>query len=327
MAHVSDEPLVTIGVPTFNRTWSLPQVLDAILAFDYPRKAIRLCFIDNQSTDGTLNSLEAFRREHVEEYEDIRIRVVKSSIPRARNEIFREAAGSDYVFFLDSDIIAPKDTIDRLLENFKGNPAVGMASIPWDNRNAKRRAGVLYDAFTAPPGPHSAYKVGNGCNIVSMKAVNDVGPFNEKLLVHEDGEFCYRLRKKGYKIMCDFSSQGTHLREYNLGWKYYLNFMKDSARTYRELMLRGSLLHIAKVVLSVAALVSFFGLLIFPTLLSSFLFIGIVLSAVFLNSSARVLDDGIHVRARYRLLVGFVFTMTTLCISAFLIYGSILRKR
>jgi len=300
--------------------------LESILRFTYPKGATRLCFVDNESTDGTLKILDDFRQAHQVEYESIRVNIVKSSIPRARNEVFREAAGTEFVFFLDSDIVAPEDTINRLLGAFKDS-SVGMASLPWDNRNARRRAGLLYNAFTAPGGPHTAYKVGNGCNIVSMKAVENVGFFNEKLLVHEDGEYCYRMRKAGFKIICDFSSQGTHLREYKLGPRYYLSFMRDSANTYRELILRGSWAHIAKIVTSVGIFLTFLVAILFPGMLTIFLACCVLLLSMALNSSALVLDDGIHVKLQYRPIVGIVLTAATAIISGLVIFGFFVGSR
>ncbi len=322
----SSLPLVTVGMPTFNREWSLPRVLESVLQFTYDRKRTRLVFVDNASIDGTMKIIEGFRSEHGNEYESIVVRTLKSNIPQARNQIFREAAGTDYVFFVDADILAPPDAIPRLLASFEEDPTVGMASFPWDNRNARRRAGIFYDAFIGPKGPHKAYKVGNGCNIVSMKAVAKVGYFNEKLPVHEDGEYCFRLRKAGYEIVCDFSSEGTHLREYKLGWRYYINFMKDSSRTYRELILRGSRMHLAKVLLTLAALAFLLLLVALPNLNTILLFAAVLFSAVLINGSARILDDGIRIKAGYRLPVGLVFTVATLIISLFLAYRIVFRK-
>ncbi len=326
MAAINEPPLVTVGMPTFNREWSLPRVLEAILRFTYDKRRIRMCFVDNGSTDGTRKIIEDFQKNHGQEYESVVVKVLNSNIPEARNQVFREAKGSDYVFFIDADIIAPPDAIPRLLASFEKDPLVGMASFPWDNRNARRRAGVFYSAFEGPSGPHKAYKVGNGCNIISMKAVKKVGGFNEKLPVHEDGEYCFRLRKAGFEIVCDFSEEGTHLREYKLGWRYYLGFMNDSSRTYKELILRGSVMHLAKVILSVASLASLLAFAILPNLLTLAMFAVVALSAIAVNTSARILDDGIHVRARYRLPVGATLTVATIIISGFMIYRAAFRK-
>jgi len=314
-------------MPTFNREWSLPQVLASVCQLDYDKKRIRMCFVDNESTDATLKIIEEFRAEHGQDYESVVVVVAKSNISKARNIGFERAAGTDYIFFLDSDILVKPDTIKRLLAIFEADPKVGIASLPWDNRNARKRAGSLYNAFTAPFGPHPAYKVGNGCNIVSMRAADQVGGFNEKLRVHEDGEYCYRLRRKGFKIVCDFSSEATHLREIKVDARFYINLMKDSAQTYRQLIIRGSLLQVVKVVSSIAIVVSFAALLLFPGLLTGILFVATLVFALWLNSAAFALDDGVHVRLAYRPLIGLLMTAATMTISAFLIYDLAFKRR
>ena len=272
-------------MPTFNREWSLPQVLDSVYHLEYDKKSVRLCFVDNESTDGTMRIIEEFRAKHGDEYESVVVVVAKSNISRARNIAFEKAAGTDYIFCLDSDILVQPDTINRLLKSFEADPKVGMASLPWDHKNAKKRAGLLYRAFAAPPGPHEAFKVGNGCNIISMRAVDQVGGFNERLRVHEDGEYCYRLRRKGFKIICDFSSEGTHLRDIKVDPRFYFNLMKDSADTYRELIRRRSPLQVAKVLSSIAIVVSFVLLLLRPGLYTGLSFAAFVVFALWLNSA------------------------------------------
>lgn len=314
-------------MPTFNREWSLPRVLDSILNLDFDRKRMRICFVDNESTDSTMKIIEEFRAKHGPEYESVVVVVARSNISKARNIAFEKAKGTDYIFCLDSDILVKPDTIGRLLAIFEADPRVGMASLPWDNRNARKRAGLLYGAFTAPPGPHPAYKVGNGCNIISMRAVEQVGGFNERLRVHEDGEYCYRLRRKGFKIVCDFSSEGTHLRDITVDSRFYFNLMKDSAETYRELIHRGSVLQMVKVVSSIGIVASFILLLLYPGLFTGIAFAAILGFALWLNSAAVALDDGIHVRLAYRPLVGVLMTAATMTISAILVYNLAVKRR
>ena len=315
-------PLVTVGFPTYNREWSLPAVLESLLAFDYPRARLRVCFVDGYSTDGTMSIIDGFVAAHAAEYEGVVVKSARSNIPEARNIIFDCARGSDYVFFLDSDITAPPDTVGRLVGMFK-DPRVGMAALPWDNRNARRRAGFLFRAFTVPRGPHEAYKVGSGCNMVSMKAFEKVGGYNPRLVVHEDSEFSFMMRKGGFKIVSDSSSEGTHLREIGVDPSFYLRFMKDSAVTYRELMGKGSLLHFAKVASSYALAASFLGLALLRSLPSAGAFLAVLGFCAWLNSSAFSLDDGSSVRLPYRPVVGLVFTGTTLMVSLLVLWFAI----
>lgn len=320
-------PLVTVGMPTFNRVWSLPRILESMRALDYDKKRLRICFVDSCSTDTTVDIIESFKRDYGKDYESVVLRVERSNISQARNIAFREAAGTDYIFFLDSDILCPPDTLKRLLASFERDPSVGIASLPWDNRNSKRRAGFLHDAFVTPAGPHYAYKVGNGCNVVSMAAFSRVGFFNEKLRVHEDGEYCYRLRREGFKIVCDYSSEGTHLREYKLTPGYYFSFMRDSSEAYLQLLSRGSPLHIAKVSSSLAMIVCLVALLARPGVELGLVFVALVTFAVWLNSDKMALDDGSRVRGIYRPVVGGVFTAATTVISVMLILAPLMRRR
>lgn len=308
-------PLVTIGMPTFNREWSLPRVLDSLVALDYPKARIRVCFVDNLSTDGTMRIIEEFRSRRGDEYERVVVLTARSNISEARNLAIKEAEGSDYVFFLDSDILAPPDALRKLIDDMRVDPSVGIASLPWDHRNARKRAGWLYRAFASPPGPHFAYKVGNGCNLVSMSAVAKVGLFNANLRVHEDSEFCYRMRKKGFKIVCDFSSEGTHLRDIRVDPGFYLSLMSDSAETYSQLIARGSGLHVAKVASSVELVASLLLLLAYRDLAAGALFLASLAFAAWLNSSAASLDDGVRVRLPYRPVVGVLMTLATVVIS------------
>lgn len=286
-----------------------------MLQLDYDKKRMRICFVDNRSTDRTLGIIERFKADHGAEYEGVFVEIQTSNISKARNIAFEMAKGSDFIFFLDSDILVPPDALRKLLAPFAKDSRVGMVSLPWDNRNARKRAGLLFKAFDSPVGPHEAYKVGNGCNLISMKAATDAGFFDERLRVHEDGEFCYRLRRKGYKIICDSSSEGTHLREIDVNPRFYLSFMKDSAETYRIMLEDGSLLHYAKVITSFAILVTLALLLVYRSPAPSILFLGVSVFAIWLNSSSVALDDGSHVKIAYRPVVGVLMTLTTLAIS------------
>ncbi|MGI0090331.1 MAG: glycosyltransferase [Nitrososphaerales archaeon] len=308
-------PLVTIGIPTYNREWSLAAVLSSILDFDYDKRRIRLSFVDNQSTDKTMQIIQKFKEEREIEYESITVDVANSNIPRARNICFDRASGTDYIFFLDSDIIAPRDTIGRLLKHFREDKSLGIASLPWDDKNSRKRAGLLYDAFAKPNGAGYAYKVGNGCNIVSMAVVHKIGGFNEKLRVHEDGEFCFRVRRAGYRIICDFSSQAIHLRDISVNAKFYLSFVNDSAETYLQLFVDRSPLIIAKYASSFIILFSLIVFILDRSLEVGLFFLASVLFAMWLNSSKMALDDGIRTKWRYRPAIGVLFTVATVMIT------------
>ncbi|HZW55665.1 MAG TPA: glycosyltransferase [Nitrososphaerales archaeon] len=305
-------PTVTIGIPTYNREWSLRPVLDSILKFEYEKKLLRICFVDNNSSDKTRDVIKEFQQAFKQQYENITLDVVTSNISKARNLCFERARGTDYIFFLDSDIIAPQDTIKRLVTHFLEDDKLAIASLPWDEKNSRKRAGIFYNAFVTPKPWGYAYKVGNGCNIISMKAYHVTGGFNERLRVHEDGELCFRMRKAGYRIICDFSSKAVHLRDINVNAKFWFNFMKDSAETYLELFKDRSPLIIAKYASSLALVTSFIVALILLNSLAAWgTFVAVAIFTIWLNSDKRALDDGIYTRLSYRPIIGAIFTVAT----------------
>ena len=313
------KPLVTVGLPTYNREMSLPKVLESLLALDYDKKRLRVCFVDNGSTDRTMEIVSSFTTSHGAEYESVEVSTLRSNIPEARNHILSMARGTDFVFFLDSDVVPPRDTLDRLLSCFKPEGKVGMAAIPCDNKNARKRAGILFRAFAVPYGPHEAYKVATCCTLASMEACDRVGGFNVKLRVHEDSEYCFRMRKAGFKVISDSSLEGEHLKDIRVDASFYWRFMNDSAATYRELIARGSALHSAKAALSYLLVASFASVLLFPGLPALGGFLAVLAAAAWLNSSAAALDDGAHARIGYRPIIGLLFTATTLVVCLLLI--------
>ena len=53
----SSIPVLTIGIPTFNRRDAVLERLQELLSFDLDRK-IEILIIDNHSSDGTISALE-----------------------------------------------------------------------------------------------------------------------------------------------------------------------------------------------------------------------------------------------------------------------------
>lgn len=263
----------------------------------------------------TVTILNEFSEKHASEFESIVIEKARANIPVARNICFDRASGTEYVFFLDSDITVPSDTLNILLKDFHDFEQVGMTSFPWDQSNSKARARSLFSGFATKNGPMYAFKIGNGCNLVSMKAYSVVGGFNPRLYVHEDGEFCYRLRKHGFNIICDYSRTGTHLKHVIWNTRFYLRFIWNSSNTYIEMLKLGSAMHVLKVVTSIL-LVLFLALaFIMMQAWPIIAFIGVAVLAFWANSSRRVLDDGSWVKPSYYLFIAPVLTALTVVVT------------
>ena len=91
-----EQPLVSVVLPTWNRAAYLPRAMESVLSQDYGR--LELIVVDDGSTDGTRQAVEAF--------EDGRIRYMRTpsnrGVSAARNAGIRRACG-EYIAFQDSD--------------------------------------------------------------------------------------------------------------------------------------------------------------------------------------------------------------------------------
>lgn len=196
-------------MPTYNRAWSLPQVLVAIEGFDYTKERIRLVFVDNNSTDGTQEILRCFQKKHLNEYESIRVLIEETNIAQARTICVQEAEGSDYVLFVDSDIVSPPNTVKHLLEIFAENPNAGFAGFPPQRLPTPIGERAWFSKM--PNKPHMAETIGHDCTMVKMKVFEKVGFYNPAFGADEDTELILRAKKVGYVVVLNPSVKVLHL--------------------------------------------------------------------------------------------------------------------
>ena len=107
--NTAHRPLVTIGIPTFNRAQSyLREALESALKQTYPN--IEIVVSDNGSTDGT--------ESIVRSYDDSRIRYFKQRPPTVPNDNFnfclQQAQGAYFLLLHDDDKVDP-DFIEACL--------------------------------------------------------------------------------------------------------------------------------------------------------------------------------------------------------------------
>jgi len=202
-------PLVTVGIPTYNRAWSLPKVLEALESLEYPKEKMRLVFVDNYSTDETLEISHAFQKQHLKEYESIRVLVKESNIGQARSVCVQEAEGSDYVLFVDSDIVPPPNTIQRLLGIFSQNPNAGLAGFPPQRNPIPIGERAWFSKL--PNKPYVAETIGHDCTMVRMKVYEKVGSYSSAFGADEDTELILRAKNAGFVVILDPSVRVLHL--------------------------------------------------------------------------------------------------------------------
>ncbi len=100
---------VTIIIPVYNRATVVTTTLQSVLAQTH--RPLQVVLVDNYSTDGTLQVLEEFKRQH--ESGDLSIVVTREehrTAGAARNHGYEQATG-EWILFFDSDDIMLDDLV------------------------------------------------------------------------------------------------------------------------------------------------------------------------------------------------------------------------
>jgi glycosyltransferase involved in cell wall biosynthesis len=105
-------PLITVGIPSYNHAKFLAKSLNSVINQTYSN--LEVIVVDNYSTDGTDDILSGFS--------DHRISVIKvnneGSIAISRNTILHKSRG-EWIAFLDSDDWWREDKLEKCAHNFQ----------------------------------------------------------------------------------------------------------------------------------------------------------------------------------------------------------------
>lgn len=196
----SPSPEVSVIIPTRNRLVMLQQTLSTVLG--QRGVDVEAIVIDEGSSDGTPAWLASL--------DDPRVQVVRHDVPvrlpGARNAGARRAT-AEFLAFVDDDDLWSLDKLRAQLDAMKATGAdwsyVGCVHVdehlePVAIQRAPDPAelGAILTRYNAVPGGGSGV-------VVSRRAFDAAGPFNETLNAAEDWEFWLRLSKVGRAAAVD----------------------------------------------------------------------------------------------------------------------------
>lgn len=207
-------PLVSVIIPSHNRKQKLIRLIKSIMDSDYPKDRLEIVVVDDASTDRTYEKIaELFPKIRIIRNE--RKRLVAAS----RNIGFRNSNG-DFIFFIDDDNIVDKHCISEIIQVMLMSKDVGIAApIMYYLKDPKMIwcAGVKRSMITSK----TTY-IGNGqvdrgqinklfesddfpnAFMVRREIMENEGVlFDEVIfpLMYEESDFCYRIRRKGWKVV------------------------------------------------------------------------------------------------------------------------------
>lgn len=201
-------PVVSVIIPCRNEGKFIHQLLDNVLAQDYPRHLLEVIVVDGQSTDETPAIIQSFCKQH----SFIRYLVnPDKTVPHALNKAIRESSG-EYVVRMDVHAEYPREYISKLVDavtkyNYDNIGGVCETVPSGDKCQAKAIAyasshpfGVGNSYFrVGVKEPKEVDTVPFGC--FRRDLFDKLGLFDEDLVRNQDDEFNARIINNGGRIV------------------------------------------------------------------------------------------------------------------------------
>ena len=180
-ARVANEALVSVVIPTRDRSALLQQAIDAVLGQTH--RQLEVVIVDDASTDDTANVIASAAAR------DDRVRSVRHPDRRgaaAARNTGAELAGGSFVLFEDDDCLGRPHRIERLLAALDGEPAAGFAFC-W------AEAVEPQGGTTVVKGTGGAWTIGTPAALLRADAFREAGGFDPELPRLQDFDLWVRL--------------------------------------------------------------------------------------------------------------------------------------
>jgi len=202
---VNDRPFVSVIIPNYNYSRSLPLCLRALAEQSYPR--MEVIVVDDCSSD---DSVEVARAHDVTVLSTER----NSGCAGARNLGVRHAAGEIY-FFLDSDVALDRDAVRNAVEALEGDPRIGAVCGVYEAEPLIRDSLVeecrsLQAHYWRCSSEGEVSFLFPSLCAMRATAFHDVGPFNPRLRETEEIDYGQRLTRAGYAVHLTAAVRGSH---------------------------------------------------------------------------------------------------------------------
>ena len=193
----TQNPLVSIVIPTYNQAHFLREALESVVLQTYP--FWEAFVVNNQSDDNTI--------EVVERFNDPRIRLVNIDnhgvIAASRNEGIRLARG-EYVAFLDSDDIWEPAKIERCVQRLETGCDLVCHGTVWRWENGRTR-NVIHGPEWKATYESLLYRgncIATSATVVRKNILDELGGFNTDpgYVTAEDYELWLRITKARHRV-------------------------------------------------------------------------------------------------------------------------------
>ena len=242
-------PLVSVVVPARNEEQSIGRCLESILAQDYP--SLEVLVVDGDSEDATSEIVSRLAST------DDRITLLANPdriIPKALNLALARAKGK-YLVRVDAHATIPPDYVRTTVSLLSSGQWGGVGGRK-DGIGVTPAGRAIALAMASPFGVGgSTYHYGEKAGVVDhipfgsyvIDKARRLGGWDERLLVNQDYEFDYRMRRSGEKLLFDprLSIDWECRQSVPDLWRQYVRYGGGKARVLALHPSSASLRHVA----------------------------------------------------------------------------------
>jgi GT2 family glycosyltransferase len=191
-------PTVDIVTVNFNSSAYLPDYFRALSALDYPRDRWRVVMVDNGSKDGSLERLPEWGA-----CVPLQIRPLHRNAGVAGGNNAGISAGtSDYVALLNPDTRVTPGWLRAMVDRTEREADIGLVEA--------RQIPTELDKYSDPETGDTSWASTGGA-LVRRRALEQVGPFDERFFMYEDDvDLCWRLWLGGWRCVYDRDAVYEH---------------------------------------------------------------------------------------------------------------------
>lgn len=194
---------VSVLIPAYNASAFIDETIRSVLAQAWPN--VEVIVVDDGSTDGTLAKAKA--------YADSNVCVVSqrnAGASAARNHAFTLASG-EYIQYLDADDVLHPDKIRAQMECLQQRPEAKISASAWamfyttpDERDLHPT--ILWRDYTDPvqwlvDAWENGVWMQPSAWLTHRSLIEAAGSWNEKISLHDDGEFFSRVLLQSREII------------------------------------------------------------------------------------------------------------------------------
>jgi GT2 family glycosyltransferase len=186
-------PTIDISIVTYNSTRWISGFITSLIALDYPKHLLNLCFIDNNSSDSTLETLY----KHISQLQDTGFNVAVIKRPNlgygAGHNHAMSKGNSRFCLITNIDLEFEPEALKKIV-SIACNDDNKIAA--WELRQKPYEHPKFYDPISGLTNWNS-----HACVLLRRSALDQVGYYDETLFMYgEDVELSYRLRQAGFLL-------------------------------------------------------------------------------------------------------------------------------